>query len=188
VKRLPQLTLQEFVRRCLIALIAALAVSAAAAEENDLLKSVECRDALASLQLEEAAIPAAPRASLAPAQREGPAPDARLQSLRRLAARVCLGGRADDSLRTQRFSVPPISVPPVAAVPPTAAVPLMLGSVPSSRPRMPQPVPVEASTVITACDAVGCWASDSTRLHRIGPNLQGPRGLCSVHGGVLLCP
>jgi len=41
---------------------------------------------------------------------------------------------------------------------------------------------------ITGCDALGCWASDGTRLLKDGQNLIGPRGFCSRQGTVLICP
>jgi hypothetical protein len=52
---------------------------------------------------------------------------------------------------------------------------------------VPLPAPVLPKS-ITSCDALGCWASDGTRLQRVGPNLLGPRGFCSAPGGVLQCP
>jgi len=36
--------------------------------------------------------------------------------------------------------------------------------------------------------AVGCWASDGTRVDRFGPNLGGRRGVCTLSGAVLQCP
>jgi hypothetical protein len=41
---------------------------------------------------------------------------------------------------------------------------------------------------ITSCDAGGCWANDGSRLNRVGPNLWGPRGVCTVQGTLLQCP
>jgi len=177
------------VHRYLLALTAALAASTAMAETNDLLlTSRDCRQALASLEVQEAASSAAVQAKSPSGAQQLPAPDLRLLSLRRLAARACLGGHAELPSAEQRYSTPPIAVPPVVAVPPVAAVPPPPPVLSSSRPMAPRSRPVEPLTIITACDAVGCWASDGTRLHRVGPNLQGPRGMCSMLGGVLHCP
>ena len=42
--------------------------------------------------------------------------------------------------------------------------------------------------IITNCDALGCWASDGTRLQQQGSNLLGPRGYYTWQGSVLNCP
>ncbi|WP_295638039.1 hypothetical protein [uncultured Methylibium sp.] len=59
----------------------------------------------------------------------------------------------------------------------------------------PRPVPAPSAIapppsplVVTGCDATGCWASDGSRLQRLGPDLVGPRGTCTVQGAVLACP
>ena len=163
----------------LIAVVFALVASAAGADSGEALGSPKCLEALESLRAHEAALPAAPQASVQADRRQRAAPIARLEALRRLAARACLGGRNVAPSRTQRDPGPSIVVPPVVV-----ARPLL----PPTRPPAPATNPVGPVTVITACDAVGCWASDGSRLHRVGPNLQGPRGLCSVQGGVLQCP
>jgi hypothetical protein len=188
VNRSPTWMLQQAVRRYLLVLTAALTASTAMAERDDILSSKDCRHALASLEVQEAASSAAVQASSPSGSQQSPAPDLRLLSLRRLAARACLGGHTELPSAEQRYSTPPIAVPPIVAVPPVAAVPPPPPVLPSSRPLVQPSRPVEPLTTITACDAVGCWASDGTRLHRVGPNLQGPRGLCSVQGGVLHCP
>ena len=46
----------------------------------------------------------------------------------------------------------------------------------------------EKPYAITSCDAGGCWANDGSRLNRLGPNLWGPRGICTVQGSLLQCP
>jgi hypothetical protein len=71
--------------------------------------------------------------------------------------------------------VPPTERAP-AIVPPAIAVP------------PPAPLPVQRPpAMVSSCDATGCWASDGTRLHRAGPNLIGPRGLCTVSGKLVQC-
>jgi len=161
--------------RCPFVLATALCASVAAAQEVDRTASAECRQALESLQAQETAVVAARRAA-GPGQR---APDAPLEALRRRAAAACLGGRPD--LPAQRFAQPPIVVPPVTVTRPS------LPALPSVAPAGP-PRPAETPTLITSCDAAGCWASDGSRLTRSGLNLVGPRGLCSAQGVVLHCP
>ncbi len=46
----------------------------------------------------------------------------------------------------------------------------------------------EAPVTVSSCNAAVCIASDGSTLTRVGPNLVGPRGLCSVQGGFLRCP
>lgn len=164
------------VRRCVLVVPVVLGLGAETAAQGDLIDSAACRQALASLEAHETRLAqrAASRAALAPP----PGLDSRLLTLRRAAARDCLGGGEGPPQRTQRHAAP-IVVPPVAGA--RAASPPM--STPS--PALPSPA---LPTVVTACDAVGCWASDGSRLHRVGSMLQGPRGLCSVQGKLLVCP
>ncbi|MES2959386.1 MAG: hypothetical protein V4792_14440 [Pseudomonadota bacterium] len=163
----------------LLALAAALPCAAAvAAQSGDPLESADCQHAMASLQAQEDALARARRAGLPSA---ASAPDAELRRLRRSAAGICLGSRGDALTAPAGTVRQPIVVPPVAAVRPALA------------PRAPAPGAqtlklVEPNLVVTACDAVGCWASDGSRLQRVGPGLVGPRGLCSVHGSLLQCP
>jgi len=166
-------------RRCVFAVITALAGSAGVAQEGDRLKSADCRQALDALQAQETQALAAPDRQ-ADGRRHREALK-QLEALRRHAARACLGGRDDLPPPSSRFAQPPMSVPPVAPRPPAPAPVLPVGptvSIPKSQP----------PTVVTDCDATGCWASDGSRLQRAGPNLVGPRGLCVLQGVVLRCP
>jgi hypothetical protein len=43
-------------------------------------------------------------------------------------------------------------------------------------------------TVITTCDPGGCWDSAGHRLNNLGPMLVGPRGPCTLQGGIANCP
>ena len=71
---------------------------------------------------------------------------------------------------------PPLAVQPIKpATPAVPAAPL-------------PPVAIPRASVITACDAGGCWDSDGARLQRSGPNLMGPRGPCTPHGTLFNCP
>lgn len=164
----------------------ALIVLAAAAGVH----SAPCRDALAALQARESevlALPAPRRAEALPS----------LRVLQRQAARACLGGEDPEP---GRLAQPPVGAPPAAplslpAVPPLstpAAPPLRMPAVPPLRmpaaPPLTLPPARGAPPLITACDATGCWASDGSRLQRFGPDLIGPRGLCTPVGAMLQCP
>lgn len=156
--------------------------------EGDPLQSAECQQALESLQVREAAVIAAAHA--AP---EMPPAAAALQAARRQAARDCLAARADPPtprssappLALQRFAQPPLAVPPVRASSgalPAAPLPLPLPLPPPAAPGR-----AERPTFVMSCDVVGCWANDGSRLDRVGPNLWGPRGACTVQGTLLQC-
>lgn len=164
--------------RTLVALTVALAGSAAVAQANDPLQSPPCRQAMQALQAQETAAAARP-------PRGGQAPDPRLAMARRGAALACLGGRGDPPPPPQRFAQPPMAVTPaLVARPEPVPVPA-----PRIDPIRPPPVTQPAPPLLVmSCDAVGCWASDGTRLNRWGPDLLGPRGVCSVQGPLLLCP
>jgi hypothetical protein len=153
--------------RAWIALTWLLACAAAAAQDGDRMQSAECRQALEALRVREAA------AASAPSLR------AELPALRQRAARDCLGGPGSKEAAPQRLAEPPVRVAPIAV--PPAAKPS-----PAQAPAAaPKPV---APTTVTSCDATGCWASDGSRLQRAGPNLLGPRGLCTQAGPILNCP
>jgi hypothetical protein len=99
---------------------------------------------------------------------------AELERARQRTAVACLGQADSTGIRAPQ---PVIVVPPtVTAAPPP---PLIVAP--------PPPVTVPRLSVITFCDPGGCWDSDGTRLHRAGPNLMGPHGLCTVQGNVLSC-
>lgn len=165
-------------RNSFVALAAALACYAAFAQQGDRTQSPACRKALDALQAQEAAAAAASAPQGRAQQR---ATRARLQALQRDAATACLGGsRAKRRMPAGATMQPPISVPPVS-VGPQPAMP------PAAPPSLA--VPTQAPLVtLTACDAAGCLASDGTRLQWVGPNLLGPRGLCTVQGVTLQCP
>jgi hypothetical protein len=107
---------------------------------------------------------------------------AELKAAQQHAAIACLGGRADSPPPPGRFAQPPISVAPITGAPPAPPPPSPAGPVPTL------PKKVEPPTTVTACDALGCWASDGSRLQRVGPHLLGPRGLCTTQGALLHCP
>lgn len=165
-------------RRCLLVLIASLSTAAGATAQRDAPLSSACREALDALQAQEAQAMAARQAASAPA---GPDLLKQLEPWRRQAARACLGGRGDPAPPTHSIAAPAFSVSPTPARPPAAAPSPVLPSVPvPQRPAAP--------AMLTNCDPNGCWSSDGSRLQRIGPNLVGPRGVCSTQGVLLHCP
>jgi len=167
--------------RCLYALTAALAVNAVLAQEGNPLQSADCRKALDALQTQEDAAAALRRSGGQTEGRERRPVHAELEKARRHAAIACLGGRADSPPPSARFAQPPMTVAPIRIAP---APPPQL----PAGPMPPLLKKVEPPTLVTACDLGGCWASDGSRLQRAGPNLLGPRGLCSVQGALLHCP
>lgn len=142
---------------------------AASIKPGDPLQSPACLGALKSLQERENA------------QRAGSPSLTALSAARRQAAIACLGQA--DAPMPQHLAQPPLRVAPVI-VPPMPAAARM----PPTSPPPPAVTPMPMPPMVTSCDAAGCWASDGTRLQRNGPDLVGPRGLCSVDGGVLRCP
>jgi hypothetical protein len=142
-----------------------------------------CRSALDALQRLEAeaigAREAAPAGAAAAPQRLLD----QVKALRREAAKACLGGSGDAPPPTASTQ-PPLSIAPLRADQrlPAATRP---ATVPVPAVTIPRPV---APLSVTNCDANGCWASDGSRLNRIGSSLVGPRGVCSVQGSLLNCP
>jgi len=168
-------------RGVLLFAAALLAAASAAAASDDPLQAPECRQALAALHDEEAAAASAPR-PLGAERRDGRAVAPTLDAARRRAGRSCLASRADPPVRG-RLAQPPLAVPPVAGVRPP--LPAASSPAPAIPTRPPGPPPL---TSITSCDSGGCWASDGSRLNRVGPTLWGPHGACSVQGTVVQCP
>lgn len=176
-------------RGLLFALTVALAGGAAAAQAvdpprspDDPLQSADCRQALESLQVQEAAALASPWANGPSDGRGQRAPDARLQASRRNAAAACLASRDDPPPAPQHLAQPPIVVAPITVARPTAPPALRI------EPMTPLPKPVDRPRFTMSCDAAGCWADDGSRLNRVGPNLWGSRGVCTVVGTLLQCP
>ncbi len=128
----------------------------------------------------EAAAEAGRRAGSPPS----PVARARLETLRRQAARACLGAGAgaDRPVPAGRLAQPPVAVPPLPLPPPRPLAP------PQASQPLPPLKPVEPPPTLTGCDATGCWASDGTRLQQVGPALLGPRGFCHAQGALLQCP
>lgn len=163
-------------RRCVLALLFALNAAAGSDPHGDRLKSIDCQRALDRLQALEAEALAEP----AGVARRSAAKE--IDARRREAARICLGGAGEPPPPSARYS-PPVAHLPMASAPhPAIALPA-----PPTPPPMTLPA-VKAPPIVTSCDASGCWASDGTRLQRLGPDLLGPHGVCTLQGTLLHCP
>jgi len=160
----------------------------AAPSVGDPLESDECRRALAALNSEEAAVVESSRATGGVSANERRLIDARLAPARRQAATACLARRADPATLSSERLVrpPPIATPPLAVAP--ASSPAPTAATARATPLAPPAASAEKPYAITSCDAGGCWANDGSRLNRVGPNLWGPRGICTVQGSLLQCP
>ncbi len=114
--------------------------------------------------------------------------DAKLAPVRRQAAKACLARRADPAtLPSERLvRPPPVTTQPVAVAP--ASSPATTAAIARAAPLAPPTAPAGKAYAITSCDAGGCWANDGSRLNRVGPNLWGPRGICTVQGSLVQCP
>ena len=154
-----------------VLLTAAFLVAGSAAQAQaagDPLKSPECARARDSLE----------------AARAASQPAARVEALRRDAARICLGA-GGDALPPARVAQPPLHVPPTRITP---AVRPTAPSLPLAPPAAPLPE-IRRPGAVTNCDAGGCWDSNGTRLNRAGPNLVTPGGsLCTQQGSLVNCP
>jgi hypothetical protein len=152
---------------------------------EELPRSPACRTALQALERAEdaiadtAAAASAPTGVSADAERQR-AVAARLQPLRQRVADVCLGGLTTSPPPSQRTWIAPAPSRAMAP-PPRARVPAPI----------PEPLPqprVDVPITISNCNAATCLGSDGSTLTRVGPNLVGPRGACTVHGAFLRCP
>jgi hypothetical protein len=153
-------------------LLGAAACTGLSAQEaqGDPLSSSECRAARTELDSALAEPAANPQAR-----------SQRLARARQQAALLCLGREA--SGRERHGAPEPVqSVPPaVISARPAPALPAAIA------PPQP-PLAIPRAATITACDPAGCWDSDGRRLNNMGPLLMGPRGLCTLQGGLLNCP
>jgi hypothetical protein len=155
----------------LLAAGAGVAFSLHAAQEPDPLSSSECAAARAELE-----------AALSEPDVDRQARAQRLARARQEAALACLGPTSGNRERSGAPQPPQAVPPPAIGVRPPPPAPPTVNAVPQP------PLPVPRSAVITACDPAGCWDSEGRRLNNAGPLLLGPRGLCTLHAGVLNCP
>jgi hypothetical protein len=160
--------MRRYVATLMFAAAASTALSAQAAEA-DPLSSGECMAARDELE-KALSDPAANRQERSE----------RLARARRQAALLCLGREAGGRERSGAPEPPQRVPPPVISVRPAQAPPPAVAS--------PQPALIPRAAAITACDPAGCWDSEGRRLNNMGPLLIGPRGPCTVQGGLLNCP
>lgn len=167
-------------RRFGLVLFGAVACWAAAGAE-ELPRSPACRTALQALDQAEEAIAATAAASsaTAPDRDRQRSVAARLQPLRQRVADACLGGLTTSPPPSQHTWAAPVPARPGAAVP-RVAMP--------ATPPVTVPPRVEAPVTVSNCNAATCLGSDGSTLTRVGPNLVGPRGLCTVQGVFVHCP
>lgn len=167
-------------------------------------RSPACRDALAALQADENRLLQEQRGSGTPAG--APPARERLRPARERAARACLASPVPGAeVPAGRLAQPPATGAPAPAMPAAPAgrvAPVPGPSVPAPAPgpgtaaawpgAAPPPGPLVAPprppTTVLACDTTGCWASDGSRLQKVGAQLIGPSGPCTVQGSVLRCP
>lgn len=135
-------------------------------QDPDILLSAQCQ--LARGELER----------ITKAAAENPQADkSKLKQARKRTARACLG-LAENVAVPPRARNQPIAVPPV--LPAEARLPTATTLSPL--------LPVARPSVITACDAGGCWDSQGVRLQRSGATLLGPQGPCIAEGALYKCP
>jgi hypothetical protein len=170
--------------RCGLALAAGLWCWGGAARADELPRSPACRTALQALDRAEDALVTAAAAAAAsaptPLDRDRQhAAAARLQPLRERVGQACLGGLTTSPPPSQHNWAVPARMPSALAVP---------------GPRMPTlpaaaaPPRTEVPVLVSNCNAATCLGSDGSTLTRVGPNLVGPRGVCTVQGNFLRCP
>lgn len=104
--------------------------------------------------------------------------DARLALARKQAGEACLGSDTGARVRVGAPD-PAITVRPAEIEAPR--------TLPVAPPTPPLPAPA-APAAVTTCDPGGCWTSDGTRVNRIGSQLIGPRGACTLQAGQVQCP
>jgi hypothetical protein len=160
-------------RHLAVALALWLAGAPAAAQDANPIDSAACRRAVDTLAAREAA---------AASDRTSATARGAVTAAQRQAALSCLGGPDVAASTPQRAGPPPVLGTPSALPPrPPATPPPAPRALPSSRVSAPP-------LTLNGCDATGCWASDGTRLQRAGPNLLGPRGICTTSGPFVQCP
>jgi hypothetical protein len=162
-------------RHLALALALWLASAPAGAQDANPIDSAACRRAVDTLTAREAA---------AASDRASTAARGAVTAAQRQAALACLGGPDVAASTPQRASPAPLLGTPAAVLPRLPVTPP-----PPPAPRaLPAPRAAPPPLTLNACDATGCWASDGTRLQRAGPNLLGPRGICTTSGPFVQCP
>ncbi|MBL8276187.1 MAG: hypothetical protein JNL93_05780 [Pelomonas sp.] len=145
--------------------------------------SAACHTALQALSDAEEALAAASAASAAsvPDDSRQRAVAAKLLPQRQRVADACLGGLTTSPPPSQRTWVGPLPARPVAPAAPVRAQ--------GAAPVVSVPLPrIDPPVTLQHCTGSSCLASDGSTLTRVGPNLVGPRGVCTAQGGVVRCP
>lgn len=102
---------------------------------------------------------------------------AQVDAARKEAIGACLGSEDPDRARSGAPERPVVvPAPRFPAAPAVVATPV------------PPPIAIPRPSVVTTCDPGGCWDSEGHRLNQVGPVLVGPRGACTVQGGIVVCP
>ena len=118
-----------------------------------------------------------------PASGRAHLPRPTLEAARRQAARACLRSRDDPPPVRQPYVQPAISVPPQA----TARPPRPLALPREAQPPVVRPLDRPRLHHDRRCDRLLADPTGS-RLDRVGPDLRGPRGPCTLQGTLLTCP
>lgn len=151
---------------------------------QDLPGSAACRAALQALSQAEEALIAASAAS-APATADADrqrAVTARLLPLRQRVADVCLGGMTTSPPPSQHTWIGEMPTRPGSRAAPEVRMPQI------NVPVVTIPPPRFEPPVTVTCNGMSCVASDGSALTRIGPNVIGPKGPCSLAGAQVRCP
>lgn len=158
-------------------------VAAGARAQADLIGTPECQRARAAL---DAAFDA-----FAQKRRDAAG---QLRAARERAAQACFGttlakeaasaaSRPASDARAGRSATAPAATPPDMQLRPALTL-----SAPAPRAAPPPVVPPPVQGTVTSCDAGGCWDNLGRRINRVGPNLVGPNGACTVQGVFATCP
>lgn len=177
------------------AALLSLALEAAPALGEELPQTASCRQALKALgdaedgfaarwAAEAASCASCPRPSDVQRQRQM---GLQLLPLRQRVADACLGG-VTTSPSPSRSTWPALAPSrPSTVAPMTPAVPRAPLPTPAPGTVIP-PVRVQGPLSIGHCNSATCVTSDGSTMTRVGPNLVGPRGLCTVQGAFVHCP
>lgn len=155
---------------------------------QDLPASTACHTALKALADAEDALAASAAAASASAASETRqrAVTAQLFPLRQRVADACLGGMTTSPSPAQRTWVGSLPTRPAAPAMPTVPTVRMA---PPAAPVVTVPLPrIEPPVTLQHCTGSTCLASDGSTFTRAGPNLVGPRGVCTVVAGAVRCP
>lgn len=171
---------------CRLALLASASLlpGAVGAQAQDLPGTAACRTALQALaQAEDALVARTAGAPASPDEGRSQTAVLTLLPLRQQVADACLGGMTVSPPPSQRTSVGALPARPATVVAPGLRMPQ------TPVPAVSIPLPrFEAPVTLTPCNGMSCLASDGTTLTRVGANVIGPKGPCTVTGIQVRCP